>query len=120
MVNMGLVYKFQNQVKDAHKMFKEAHEADARNSGAIVNLGCIDYEFGRFEDAAIAFLDALEIKPDDEEALCNLALALKKTPQYVDYAQIAFEEAINVSPGNTFILSNYMMFLLQQRMFDQF
>ena len=25
------------------------------------------------------FLDALEIKPDDEEALCNLALALKKT-----------------------------------------
>jgi Flp pilus assembly protein TadD len=80
MVNMGLVYKFQNQVKDAHKMFKEAHEADPRNTGAIVNLGCIDYEFGRFEDAAIAFLDALEIKPDDDEALCNLALALKKTP----------------------------------------
>lgn len=25
-----------------------------------------------------------------------------------------------MSPGNTFILSNYMMFLLQQQMFDQF
>ena len=61
-------------------MFKEANDADKRNAGAIVNLGCIDYEFGRFEDSAIAFLDALEIKPDDEEALCNLALALKKTP----------------------------------------
>ena len=101
-------------------MFKEAHACDPRNTGAIVNLGCIDYEFQRYEDAAIAFLDALEIKPDDHEALCNLALALKKTPQYVDYAAIAFEEAINVSPGNTFILSNYMLFLLQQKMFDQF
>jgi hypothetical protein len=38
----------------------------------------------------------------------------------MDYAAIAFEEAINVSPGNTFILSNYMLFLLQQKMFDQF
>lgn len=45
MVNMGLVYKFQNQVKDAHKMFKEAHACDPKNTGAIVNLGCIDYEF---------------------------------------------------------------------------
>ena len=32
-----------------------------------------------YDSAAIRFLDALEIKPDDEEALCNLALALKKT-----------------------------------------
>lgn len=40
----------------------------------------------RYEEAAIYFLDALEIKPDDEEALCNLALALKKTSLYLDYA----------------------------------
>jgi Tfp pilus assembly protein PilF len=57
-------------------------------------------------------LDALDIKPDDEEAICNLALALKKT-SYLEYAQIAFEEAVNVSPGNTFILQNYMLFLLE-------
>ena len=64
-------------------------------------------------------MDALEIKPDDEEALCNLALALKRT-SYIDYAKMAFEEAVNVSPGNTFILTNYMMFLLEQQNFDQF
>jgi Flp pilus assembly protein TadD len=78
----------------------------------LVNLGTIDYEFGQYEDAALKFLDALEIKRDDEEALCNLALCLKKAG-YLDYANIAFEEAINVSPGNTFILSNFMMFLLE-------
>ena len=61
----------------------------------------------------------MEIKPDDEEALCNLALALKRT-SYLDYAKMAFEEAVNVSPGNTFILTNYMMFLLEQKSFNQF
>ena len=98
-------------------MFKAAYDADSTNIGALVNLGALDYEQNNFEDAAIKFLDALDIKPDDEEALCNLALALKKT-SYLDYAQIAFEEAVNVSPGNTFILSNYMMFLLERQKFD--
>ena len=101
-------------------MFKAAEQTDPKNVAAIVNLGCIEYEeYSHFEDAAIRFLDALEIKPDDEEALCNLALALKRT-SYLDYAQIAFEEAVNVSPGNTFILTNYMMFLLEQKNFEQF
>lgn len=100
-------------------MFKAAFEADNKNVSALVNLGAIEFEYNNYEDAAIKFLDALDIKPDDEEALCNLALALKKT-SYLDYAQVAFEEAVNVSPGNTFILSNYMMFLLEQKKFDQF
>lgn len=101
-------------------MFKAAEQVDPKNVAAIVNLGCIEYEeYSHFEDAAIRFLDALEMKPDDEEALCNLALALKRT-SYLDYAQIAFEEAVNVSPGNTFILTNYMMFLLEQKKFEQF
>jgi hypothetical protein len=33
----------------------------------------------------LKFLDALDIKGDDEEALCNLALALKKT-SYIEFA----------------------------------
>lgn len=33
---------------------------------------------------------------------------------------MAFEEAVNVSLGNTFILTNYMMFLLEQQNFDQY
>lgn len=68
-----------------------------------MNLGALEYERSNYESAAIRFLDALEIKQDDEEALCNLALSLKKT-SYIEYAQTAFEEAVNVSPGNTFIL----------------
>ena len=100
-------------------MFQAATEADPSNIGAIVNLGALEFEKNNYEFAAIRFLDALEIKQDDEEALCNLALALKKT-SYISYAQVAFEEAVNVSPGNTFILQNYMLFLLETKKFDQF
>ena len=82
-------------------------------------MGALEFEANNYESAAVRFLDALDIKPDDEEAICNLALALKKT-SYLEYAQIAFEEAVNVSPGNTFILQNYMLFLLEQKKFDQF
>lgn len=94
-------------------MFTAASTADPDNMAAIVNIGCIEYEENQnYEEAAIKFLDALVIKPDDEETLCNLALALKKT-SYLDYAQIAFEEAVKVNHGNTFILNNYMKFLLE-------
>ena len=61
-------------------MFTAALTADPDNKEAIVNIGCIEYEENQnYEEAAIKFLDALVIKPDDEEALCNLALSLKKT-----------------------------------------
>ena len=101
-------------------MFKAALIEDENNISAIVNVGCIMYEEqSDYENAAIRFLDALARKPDDEEALCNLALALKKT-SYIEYAEMAFSEAIEVNPSNTFILSNYMMFLLEHVKLDQF
>jgi hypothetical protein len=33
---------------------------------------------------------------------------------------MALEEAVNVSPGNTFALTNYMMLLLEQQDFEMF
>ena len=44
---------------------------------------------------------------------------MKKT-KYDSYAKIAFEEAIRSNPGNTFILLNYMLYLLELKDFDQF
>jgi len=33
---------------------------------------------------------------------------------------MALEEAVNVSPGNTYVLANYMMLLLEKQNFDMF
>lgn len=43
-------------------MFAAAAEADPQNIGALVNLGAIEFEKNNYENAAIRFLDALEIK----------------------------------------------------------
>lgn len=81
MVNLGLIYKLGELIdpgskgeSEAAKLFKAAVDKDRanypndisrRNPAALVNLGVIEYEFNRYEDAAILFLDALVIKPDD-------------------------------------------------------
>ena len=44
MVNMGLIYKHENSIEDAMKMFKAARQHDPKNIAAIVNIGCIEYE----------------------------------------------------------------------------
>ena len=103
-------------------MFKAALREDPRNVSALVNLGCLMYqEDQRYDDAAIKFLDALAIKPDDEDALCNLALALKQTgDNNKEYADLAFREAIEINPNNTFIIENYLFFLLEVKKMNQF
>lgn len=44
MVNMGLIYKHQNGVEDALKMFHAAKKHDVKNVPALVNIGCIEFE----------------------------------------------------------------------------
>lgn len=44
MVNMGLIYKHQNGIEDALKMFKAAKQHDPRNVASLVNIGCIEFE----------------------------------------------------------------------------
>jgi tetratricopeptide (TPR) repeat protein len=81
MVNLGLIYKLSEMMdvgqkgeSEAAKLFRAAvdkdranypHDVRKRNPAALVNLGVIEYEFNRYENAAILFLDALAIKPDD-------------------------------------------------------
>ena len=42
------------------------------------NLGCIEYEMGRYVAAANSFVRALKAKPGDREAAANLELSLRK------------------------------------------
>ena len=61
----------------------------------------------------------MEIEPNDDDTLCNLGLVLTKI-NYNDFAKIAFEEGININPGNKIILQNYMLFLLEIKQFEKF
>ena len=65
------------------------------------------------------YLQALDIEPNDDDALCNFALVLQKLT-YNDFAKIAYEEGINVNPGNRALLRNYLLFLLEIKELDKF
>ena len=65
------------------------------------------------------YLQALEIEGNDEEALCNLGLVLSRL-SYNDYAKLAFEEGININPGNKALIHNYLLFLLETKQLDKF
>lgn len=69
--------------------------------------------------AALLYLQALELDPNDDDTLCNLGLILQKL-NYNDFAKIAYEEGINVNPGNRALLKNYLLFLLEIKQFDKF
>jgi tetratricopeptide (TPR) repeat protein len=45
---------------------------------ARFNLGCLEYEQGRYQQAAENFVEALRQRPGDVEAKANLELALKR------------------------------------------
>jgi Tfp pilus assembly protein PilF len=92
---------------------------NSSESAAFANLGLIYYESDKMEQSALSYLKALEITPDDEETLCNLGLTLSKI-KFNDYAKMAFEEAINVNPGNKVVLVNYLLFLLENKQFNKF
>lgn len=93
--------------------------ANSSEAAAFTNLGLIYYESDKTEQSCLAYLKALEIEPNDEEALCNLGMALSKI-KFNDYAKMAFEEAINVNPGNKTVLVNYLLFLLENKQFNKF
>ena len=61
----------------------------------------------------------MELEPNDDDTLCNLGLILQKL-NYNDFAKIAYEEGINVNPGNRALLKNYLLFLLEIKQFDKF
>ncbi|TNV71846.1 hypothetical protein FGO68_gene16407 [Halteria grandinella] len=65
------------------------------------------------------YLQALDVEPNDDDTLCNLAMVLQRI-NYLDFAKIAYEEGIKLNPGNKILLHNFLLFLLEIQSFDQF
>lgn len=57
---------------------------------------------------------------DDPTTLCNLGLSLSTMPQFRDEAILAFEEAAELSPGDPYIIQNFLICLLEWGHEDRF
>lgn len=76
---LGLAFMRREKAGAALAAFSEAAHRDPAHLGAQVYRGWCLYELGRFEESIDAGERALEIKPDDDEALHLLGLANAET-----------------------------------------
>ena len=79
--NLGNALERQGKYEEALRQFEIA-EASALESGtkahARYNKGNALFNAGQYREAADAFVEALKLNPEDEDAKFNLSLALKK------------------------------------------
>ncbi len=78
--DLGNVYASLGEPAAARDTITRALEGQGRELlfRAQFNLGALEYEQGRFEDAANSYVEALRQKPGDVDAKVNLELALRK------------------------------------------
>ena len=64
---------------------------------------------GLWSEARFRFERAVELDPDNAQALNNLAVALEQQGDF-DKAREAYEKALKLKPGNVYIQQNYDLF----------
>ena len=119
-INLALVHKQLGVFEKATALLEEViNRIDPKEHSAYNNLANIHHEQGKYEQAALLYLQSLELEPNDDDALCNLGMVLQRI-SYNDFAKIAYEEGIHINPGNRALLHNYLLFLLEIKQFVKF
>jgi Flp pilus assembly protein TadD len=64
---------------------------------------------GLWREASFRFERAVQLDPDNASALNNLAIALEQQGDF-ERARAAYDKALQLKPGNTYIQQNYDLF----------
>ena len=64
---------------------------------------------GLWNEAHFRFAKAVALAPENAHALNNLAVSLEQQGAF-DKARAAYEKALQIEPGNTYIQQNYDLF----------
>lgn len=72
-----------NEIAEAEESAEVAVKSDRYNSCALVNLGCVFYAKGEYENAVREFQAALQCDGDRVEAVYNLGWVARKL--YITY-----------------------------------
>ena len=93
-------------------------QADPKQPVALQMLGVIALQFGQNDVAAKYIMKAIEVKPGDAEAHCNLGLALQKLGR-LDESAASYRKAIDIRPGFAEAHNNLGNTLNQLRRLDE-
>lgn len=79
------------------------------SSSDQVRFGIEVAQKGLWQEARFRFEKAVELDPDNAQALNNLAIALEQQGEF-DLARAAYEKALKLKPGDVYIQQNYDLF----------
>jgi tetratricopeptide (TPR) repeat protein len=86
--NLCLYYSDQNRLDEAEAQCKNAAEHDPTYYNIYKLLGIINFKRSKFDEAAVQFTHALQLKPDDSGTFSDLAKALLLQGRLDDAAQM--------------------------------
>lgn len=102
---LGILYAKEKHYKEAIECFEIAQSLD-NNASSLHNVGLIYYETGKFEKAAMAFSQAIDIEGDQPARYIAYSKALEKLGERSKAAD-ALETAYSLSP-NTVVLRHLL------------
>lgn len=74
--DVGDTYKMRGDVKNARRSYEKVLEIDPKQARILTNLGTIDGEVGRYDEAIEKFRQAIAVNPEYAAAYFNLGIAL--------------------------------------------
>ncbi|MBN8431322.1 tetratricopeptide repeat protein [Microbulbifer salipaludis] len=99
LLQSGLSLYRQGQLAEAEQKFRAVLAQDASNVAALNLLGMLCVNSERAEEAVTLISSALEVRPQDHQALSNLGLAYRKIGQ-LEQAEKSLRSALNLNAEN--------------------
>ncbi|MDH5744368.1 MAG: tetratricopeptide repeat protein, partial [Candidatus Aminicenantes bacterium] len=81
-INLGNLAMNEKKWDEALEWYKKAEAIESRAEGVHANIGAVYVALGQFDYAERAFARALEINPENVEALHNISILLAMKDQY--------------------------------------
>jgi Flp pilus assembly protein TadD/peroxiredoxin len=100
-LDQARIFAMQGRIDQAIKTFQKAAELKkGQCADCYQGLGMVHFQTGQYKDAALAFKQAIALKPENEAVLANLlgvSLYLQDDKKTLEEAAAAFRKAIDLS-----------------------
>lgn len=97
---LGQLWEAAEQHPEAEACYRRVTELDAGHAKAFNNLGCMQHIQGRLDEALQNYIKALQLEPDQPEALRNSALITGGTNELM-VAMTGYQRRIAANPNES-------------------
>jgi len=88
------------QFEHVLKEYEKIVEKDPKNTGALVTIGNVNFELGKYEKAIDAYQKALDIKPEEGDVWVDMAICYRRLGK-TDKAIEKMDKAIEYRPNHS-------------------